>query len=165
MPVFPLLIAICCLLLALIGCQPGSVQPAHTHDELPAHQVTVWEPPFEIFTEYQIPVVDIPVTFITHVSFIDSVSPRATGMIKYQFRQGDRMMEHPQASPSSPGIYLPEIRFPSAGTWQARLVVPHEGTNHSIELSPVGKCIVRSMDDDHTTAFLQVLDKGCYHRH
>ena len=108
----------------------------HEHEEKTA-QITVWSDRFEIFAEHKPPAVGTPTTFITHVTDLRTLEPRSEGPVKFLLRQGDATLEHPQAKPSKPGIYLPALTFPKPGRWQLTLLVPTEGTNAVVELGAV----------------------------
>ena len=100
-------------------------------------QITVWSDRYEIFAEHQPPAVGTPTTFITHVTDLRTLEPRSAGPVKFLLRQRDATLEHPQAKPSKPGIYLPALTFPKPGLWQLTLLVPTEGTNAVVELGAV----------------------------
>ena len=56
---------------------------------------------------------------ITHVTELQTGVPRSAGPIQFLFRQGDSSFDHSQAAPENPGLYLPVIKFPKEGEWQA----------------------------------------------
>jgi membrane fusion protein, heavy metal efflux system len=101
----------------------------HEHEEKTA-QITIWSNGFEIFAEHTPPVVGKATRFITHVSELQTGAPRSAGPVKFTFRQDAATFDHPQAAPERPGIYIPAITFPSAGDWQASIIVP--GTTNTI---------------------------------
>jgi cobalt-zinc-cadmium efflux system membrane fusion protein len=95
----------------------------HAHEEKTA-QITIWSNGFEIFAEHIPPVVGQATRFITHVSELQTGAPRSAGPVKFTFRQDASTFDHPQAGPDRAGIYVPAITFPSAGDWQATVVIP-----------------------------------------
>lgn len=142
-----LLLAILCG--AVLGCRKGGssteangpgehvhgTEGDHEHEEKTA-QITVWSNGFEVFAEHTPPVVSEATRFITHTSELQTGAPRSAGPVKFTFRQDAAVFEHPQAAPERPGIYLPAITFPSAGDWQASLIIPG-ATNTVVELGTI----------------------------
>lgn len=124
----------------------------HEHEAKTA-QITVWTGRYEVFAEHQSPVVDTPVTFITHVTDLHTLEPRTEGMVKFILRQGTEVFEHPQAAPARAGIYLPAITFPKTGGWQATLLVPDGTTNASVDLG-----VIHVYTDKHSAAHAEVPD-------
>ncbi|MGA1238655.1 MAG: efflux RND transporter periplasmic adaptor subunit [Limisphaerales bacterium] len=134
------------LLLAGVGCRPPSGEAGH--DEPRTAQITVWTDQYEVFAEHRAPVAGKATTFITHVTDLLTLEPRRDGMVKFLLRQGDRVVEHPQAAPARAGIYLPGLVFPSVGEWSLTLLVPAGGTNASVELGVI--TVYKDQDDaDH----------------
>ncbi len=135
------------LALALIpGCKPRST-PAeanhdHGHGDAHAHegrtaQITIWSERYEVFAEHKAPIAGETTTFITHVTDLVTSEPRREGMVKFVLRQGATTLEHPQAAPARPGIYLPGIAFPQAGDWQLTLLIPTDGTQVPVALGTI----------------------------
>ncbi len=127
-------------LAAMTGCRRGGPDhgtgEGHEHKEKTA-QVTVWTDLYEVFAEHTPPVVNKPTRFITHVTDLKTAEPRTGGMVKFVFRDGETMFEHPQAVPERPGIYIPAITFPKTGDWQATVLIPDNGTNAAVELGTI----------------------------
>ena len=111
------------------------VEGDHEH-EVETAQITVWTNGYEIFAEHTAPAAGRDTRFITHVSELQSGKPRTSGPVKFIFRQGQSSFEHPQAAPERPGIYIPEVTFPSEGDWEASLIIPSE-TNATIHLGTI----------------------------
>lgn len=131
------------LLLALTlmqGCKPSvslsEGDHGHEHEEKTA-QITIWSERYEVFAEHQAPVAGEPTTFITHVTDLVTDEPRDEGMVKFVLRQGATTIEHPQAAPARPGIYLPGIIFPQPGDWQMTLWVPTDGVQVPVDLGTI----------------------------
>jgi len=126
----------------LAGCRPSD---SHSHDHphqdhehaARTAQITVWSGRYEVFAEHKPPAAGQPTTFITHVTDLRTLEPRREGPVKFLLRQGDAALEHPQAGPAKPGIYLPKLTFPKPGKWSLTLLVPDDGTNAVIELGAV----------------------------
>ena len=108
----------------------------HKHEAKTA-QITVWPDRYEVFAEQQVPAVDVPTTFITHVTDLKTLEPRSAGPVIFLLRQGDATLEHPQAGPAKPGIYLPRLTFPKPGKWGLTLLVPTDSTNATVEMGAV----------------------------
>ncbi len=112
----------------------------HEHEggEEKTAQVTVWTDRFELFVEHAYIVVDTPVRFITHVSDLVTLHPRREGPVTFvlQGPSGERL-EHVEESPSRAGIYLPELTFPKAGTWNVSLRIPLDGDEFVVDLTPM----------------------------
>ena len=125
--------------LALVGpgCRPASDDHGHDHGEPKTAQISVWTDRYEVFAEHRAPVAGKATTFITHVTDLQTLEPRREGAVKFVLRQGDTVVEHPQAAPARAGIYLPGIIFPGAGDWQLTLLVPAGGTDASVELGKI----------------------------
>jgi cobalt-zinc-cadmium efflux system membrane fusion protein len=135
---------------AVLGCRksgPGADAKAHgdeehshgaggDHEHEEKTQITVWNNGFEIFAEHTPPVAGEPTRFITHVSELHTGVPRSAGPVKFTFRQDGATFDHPQAAPERPGIYIPAITFPSAGDWQASVIIPG-ATNAAVDLGVI----------------------------
>ncbi|MHC4743430.1 MAG: efflux RND transporter periplasmic adaptor subunit [Planctomycetota bacterium] len=136
----------------LLGSQqsvqlPPDVQDDHEHPEQ-ASQITVWTDRFEIFLEHPPILVGTPAQFVTHVSDLKTALPRTTGPVTFVFSQGKAApIKHIDPTPARPGIYIPEITFPKAGQWNFSLLIPHNGKEHTVELTPVR--VYASHDEIH----------------
>ncbi|MEW6158209.1 MAG: efflux RND transporter periplasmic adaptor subunit [Verrucomicrobiota bacterium] len=140
--------------LVVVGCRPAHDGHGHDHGPDGGHeheektaQLTVWTDRYEIFAEYQAPVVSKPARFITHVTDLETWKPRREGMVKFVLRQGATVFEHPQATPQRAGIYIPAITFPNSGDWQATLLIPTGNTNVPVDLGTI-----KVYADDHSAA-------------
>ena len=127
----------------LAGCKPHAdhghphdAKGGHEHGEKTAH-ITVFSERYEVFVDYQPPAVGVPTAFATHITDLRTLGPRSAGPVKFLLRQGDATLEHPQAGPTKPGIYLPKLTFPKPGKWSLTLLVPDDGTNGTVELGAV----------------------------
>lgn len=108
----------------------------HEHEEKTA-QISVWTDRYEVFAEHKPPAAGQPTTFTTHLTDLRTFEPRRDGPVKFVLRQGEAALEHPQAKPARPGIYLPALTFPKPGKWRVTLLVPTDGTNAPVELGEV----------------------------
>jgi RND family efflux transporter MFP subunit len=108
------------------GCDPE-----HSHDSAHEHapeettlQRTVWDGSLEIFLEHKRPVVDVPTSFLVHVTDLASMEPPRNGKLVLVFRHGDGpTIEQAEEGPKRPGIYVSEVRLPKPGRWTFRLRV------------------------------------------
>lgn len=126
---------------------------AHEHDggEADAHDdhhadhetektavITLWGDRFEVFMEYEYPVAGEPVRFITHLTDLATLEPRREGPAQFVFvHESGEKIEHVEDHVARDGIYLPEIAFEPAGTWQMAIEVPHKGKRFVIDMPPV----------------------------
>ncbi len=110
----------------LPACDGPGGHSGHDHDHGPhTAQVTVWENGYEAFVEYEYPVADVPVQFITHIAEIDTGEPRRDGPVTFVLRAptGEET-RHVEERVARDGIYLPTITFPSPGAWTVAVEVP-----------------------------------------
>lgn len=129
------------LMCAAVGCgdshEHGAAPPGdHDHSadgEAKTAQITVWTNGYEVFAEHTAPIFGREMRLITHVTELQTGEPRSAGPIQFLFRQGDSSFDHSQAAPENPGLYLPVIKFPKEGEWQASVMIPGE-TNAMIDL-------------------------------
>jgi len=142
------------LLIGGTGCRKSADDHGHDHgDEPKTAQITVWTDRYEVFAEHRAPVANKATTFITHVTDLHTLEPRREGMVKFVFRQGETVAEHPQAAPARAGIYLPGIIFPKAGDWQLTLLIPTDGTNAPVELGTI-----KVYADEHSAEHAEMAD-------
>lgn len=123
------------LVVSSAGCRPHDHD--HDHEEPESIQLTVWTNGFEVFAEHLPPAAGQPTRFITHVTDLGTFEPRREGPVTFVLRQGDAVVEHPQAAPARAGIYLPDLVFPKAGEWRLSLRVPAGGTNAEVDLGAI----------------------------
>lgn len=146
------------------GCSdsssPGATATGHDHDHGHDHgdepktaQISVWTDRHEVFVEHRAPVANKATTFITHVTDLHTLDPRREGMVKFVLRQGETVVEHPQAAPARAGIYLPGITFPKAGDWQVMLLIPTDGTNAPVDLGTI-----KVYADEHAADHAEIAD-------
>ncbi len=117
---------------------PHSADEAGSHAEPHAAQFTIWSHGYEAFIEHEYPVAKNPVEFITHVSELATGEPRREGAVTFEFTSSSgESFEHTAENVVRDGIYLPSIRFPSAGSWQASLRIPSESGEVRLRLPDV----------------------------
>lgn len=116
--------------------------PCHEHDEHEhaghAHgentlSHTAWTAACEWFVELDTPEPGKPAAFAAHVTLLDGFKPAASGAFRVEARTGTRTAETHAAAPARPGIFTPEITFPSAGDWTLRLHYEGSGISDTIE--------------------------------
>ena len=120
-----------------VGQDHGHDHGAHGHGEGRSIPVTVWAHGYEIFAEHPFVVEDTKAAFVTHVTQLASFAPRTQGPVTFVLRKGDERLEHSDPKPARAGIYIPELVFPSAGTWSVSLHIPDGGREAVIELPAV----------------------------
>ena len=133
-----------------IACNRSS-QHGHSHDGGDDHeheektaQITVWTNGYEVFAEHKAAVASKPTTFVTHITNLETSEPRREGPVKFFLQQnGAPPIEHLQANPARPGIYLPALTFPKKGTWRVQLIVD----GRTIDLGSI-----EVFDNDHDAA-------------
>ncbi len=107
------------------GGQPDEPEPN-------THVVTVWEEGIEAFVEFEYPVKDEEVRFITHIAYTENGKPRTEGPITFEFTHengkvlSQKALKDPKSleHPARAGIYLPKYKFDLDGLWSAKLKVP-----------------------------------------
>ena len=117
--------------------QAESEEGEHTHAdaEEKVAQVTFWTEDFEVFLEHRLLVVNNPTRFITHVTHLDTWEPRKQGPVTFVLRQGEQEpLQQIVEVPERDGIYIPALTFPKTGEWQVSLLIPHNGSDHIVEL-------------------------------
>lgn len=134
---------------ASLGCRRNAGSPAassshapaeeaHDHDHEPqSARITVWTDRFEVFAEHPAPAAGQAVTFVTHVTRLSDGKPRSEGPVTFRLRLGATSLEHFQAAPARPGIYLPRLHFPQPGEWQVSLDIPDPEEPATVELGTV----------------------------
>lgn len=106
-------------------------------EEPRSNAVTVWAERHELFVEYRLPVAGQPVKFITHVTDMATMQARTEGSVSFNFKLGTEPLDHTVPAVARPGIYLPEISFPKAGTWTWAIRIPQEGRDWTVEMPPI----------------------------
>lgn len=85
-------------------------------------QVSVWNGGYEAFLEHPPLVAGTPAAFVTHLTELATFQPRREGALTFVMgREGRAAIEVPVAAPKRPGIYVPELTFPEAGSWTLQL--------------------------------------------
>jgi RND family efflux transporter MFP subunit len=103
--------------LALVACDPGhSPPPVVKAPDEPLTQVTVWTDHIEVFLEHPVLVAGVPAAFATHLTDLRTLGPVGADPVVFVLRQGDAPpLEHTEAAPKRPGIYVPDLVFPRPG--------------------------------------------------
>lgn len=125
-----------CTFLLMAGCKPHA--PADgTKQEEKILQATVWNERFEVFLEHAPVVTGRPTPFAAHITDLATSRPRAAGKLIFILESpAGPVLEHVEQEPRRPGIYVPDLTFPSAGTWKIRLRIPLEEGESTLELPP-----------------------------
>jgi membrane fusion protein, heavy metal efflux system len=139
----------CLLLTGALSCGDDHAHEAvHEEEEAeePSIQVTVYSDRHELFIEYPVPSVNEAITFITHVTDHRTGAARIEDRLIFRFASPTgEPIEEVAMQPNRPGIYLPEIRFPAAGTWSMEIEIP---TAEGPDRIPLPDLIVFSTHDE-----------------
>lgn len=125
---------------------------SHEHDEEKTSQVTVWTDRIELFVEHEYVIVNQPARFITHVTDLVTLHPRSDGPVTFVMHgpSGEREEQTVEA-PARAGIYLPDLTFPKAGTWNVSLRIPIDSEEYVVNL-PAMKVYPSAHDVAHAPA-------------
>ncbi len=83
-----------------------------------SEQVTLWGDRHELFIEHPALVAGAAAVFVTHVTDWRTGEARAEGPVAFVMKSGEETpVEHVEAAPDRPGIYLPSLTFPKPGRW------------------------------------------------
>lgn len=128
----PFLLASAALLAGRCAPPPSLASEPAAEDAHEAVQFTVREAGYELFVEYEAPLVAEAVRFITHVTDTRTGEPRRAGPVTFRMRSpGGDELEHIEEAPARDGIYLPELSFPTAGEWAVSIEIP-QGTGTAV---------------------------------
>jgi len=123
------------LLIAAAGCdarRPDNGTHSSEAEERTL-QVTVWGGRFEVFLEHRILTAGQPVSFVTHVTDLESFRPWRTGPVTFVFSPEEKGRPFEEAAPEQrPGIFVASIAFPAAGSWKASLRIPAGDSGESL---------------------------------
>jgi len=101
-------------------------------------QMTVWENGYEAFVEYEVPVANVPVRLITHISTTETGRPRSRGPVTFVLSgPSGEDTRHIEAGPARDGIYLPSLTFPASGEWSLVVEVPGTPATAKIHLGDI----------------------------
>jgi len=132
--------AVLLLWIAAFSHNPRTLPAAdhgHAHSSERSVAVTVWTKIAEVFAEYPYVVAGKPASFVTHVTRLADFSPLREGAVTFVMSGSGRTLEHIENAPKRPGIYIPDLTFPSAGKWSVSVQIPHEQGRHDIPLGDV----------------------------
>ena len=128
---------VACLLI-LAGCHSNHSHDTHHHEEIEPTQITLWNGDVELFIEYPAFVAGKPTRFVTHVTHLDSWSPRVEGEIHLILsKEGEAPIHIHDETPARGGIYIPTLTFPKAGKWNIEVRVPLGTSSSSQTISGV----------------------------
>jgi len=126
------------LLTGLIGCAPSS--PSDSPGAPEPISVTVFTPKLELFMEYPPLVQGRPARFLAHLSVLENGDPVKGGAFTLEAGlAGGAPVVAKLDAPKRDGLYAPELTFPSAGEYDANIVLNGPQVSDSI---PVGKIMV-----------------------
>ncbi len=116
----------------------GESEHDHGHSDEPTVATTIWADQTDVFLERPYPVVGQPAEILVHVTVISKGSAVTQGSLTVQAIGPDQsMVDVCVDEPARPGIFIPEVTFPVAGTYRVSLVVQSpqlENGRETIEL-------------------------------
>ncbi|MBM3845050.1 MAG: efflux RND transporter periplasmic adaptor subunit [Verrucomicrobia bacterium] len=127
------------LIILLPACK-DSAAPEHghdPHDEPRMAQITAWSDRYEVFAEHSPPIAGKITRFATHITDLRTGQPRGEGTVRFVRRQGEISIDHIQAAPLQPGIYVPGFVFPQPGDWTLTLSIPSDGADAEVDLGTI----------------------------
>jgi len=110
----------------------GHEHAGHAHGENTISH-TAWTAACEWFVELDTPEPGKPAAFAAHVTLLDGFKPAAAGSFRVEAQMGTQSAKTHAAAPARPGIFTPEITFPSEGDWTLRLHYEGSGISDTIE--------------------------------
>lgn len=123
----------------VVSAQQNHAHAGHDHGDAPAIPVTVWTDRYEVFAEYPPLAANTPARFVTHITALNGFQARTTGAVTFVLQQGSQHLEIVAKAPARKGIYLPELTFPTTGTWTVTLQIPETVGAFAV---PLGKVTV-----------------------
>lgn len=123
------------LLLPLAACREEAT-PDDSGTELPGGAITLWTGSTELFMEHPALFSGTPSKFNVHLTDLTDFAPIRSGRVTMRFtpRGGGEAVEVVQEAPRSPGIYGPEVTFPSGGTWDLSILLDSPQVTDRIEV-------------------------------
>lgn len=122
------------------SCSEHDHGHGHGGDE-PTVATTIWAEKADVFLERPYPVASQPIEMLVHVTVISDGSAVTKGSLTVQaIGPEQNLVEVSVDEPVRPGIFIPKVTFPTAGAYQASLVVQSsqlEGGRETIELPRV----------------------------
>jgi len=122
------------------GAESAHGGHAHGGDE-PTVKTTLWAKKVDIFLERPYAVAGKAIEPLFHVTVMNSGSPVTEGSLFFQATGPKQsVLEIRSEKPTRPGIFIPSVTFPEAGTYQAKITVESpqvEGGGETIELPSV----------------------------
>ena len=120
----------------------GGDDDGHGHggDE-PTVATTIWADQVDIFLERPYPVAGQAIEMLAHVTVIRNGNPVTTGSVTFEATGPEQSVVKVRVDePRRPGIFIPEVTFPKAGMYEARLLIESpqvEGGRETIDLPRV----------------------------
>ena len=141
-----------CLFIGIISCHDHGAE-GHSHDgedthahkgedaheaEYPTTSFTRWTDKTELFVEYPVLAVGKSSRFAAHFSSMQTFKPLSKGVCKVELLQGDNSIVTMEVkSPSSPGLFLPEIVPSKSGKYDLVLYITNENISDTIVIKDV----------------------------
>lgn len=138
------------------GEEAGPGDHGHAHGDEPTVKTTLWANQVDIFLERPYAVAGEAIEPLFHVTVMKNGSAVTQGSLTLKaIGPVQEMVEVRSDAPTRPGIFIPSVTFPKAGTYQATITVESpqvEGGRETIELPPV---VVYSSADEASAAAKQ----------
>ena len=114
----------------------------HSHgSEEPTVKTTLWANKLDIFLERPYAVAGMAIEPLFHVTVMKNGSPVTEGSLTFKATGPEQgTVEVRSEKPTRPGIFIPSVNFPKAGTYQAKILVESpqiDGGQETLELPPV----------------------------
>jgi len=129
------------LFFIITGCgnqsdhQTESGEDGHAHEEEHVLSVTQWTGQFELFMEYEQPVVSETVPFFIHLTHMDNFKPVTKGTVTLLFKKsGGEAVTRANLSLARAGIFIPEISIPDAGEYDLSLIYNNDAAEYTFDI-------------------------------
>ena len=110
---------------ASVSTDDHGVADDHDHgDDEPTIATTIWADETDVFLERPYPVAGEPCEILVHVTVIHTGGAVTRGSLTVRMVSSDQdVTEICVEEPARPGIFIPEVVFPLAGTYEVSLVI------------------------------------------
>ncbi len=109
-----------CLVLAALGCRKPEGAGAK-HERGPGGvSITIWTERSELFVEFPQLVAGKPANFAAHLTRLSDFTPLTEGAVLFA-AIGPQEVRQELKAPARPGIWIPSLAFPQAGTYELTL--------------------------------------------
>ena len=104
------------------GCNNEHDADLHAEEEELTTAITLWEDDFELFMEYQIPMVNEPGKYIIHLTHLSDFSAITSGSVSLNFADNNgKIFKVESDQILREGIFTPEVEFKTEGKYNFTL--------------------------------------------